>query len=86
MTWNKILSQALPSDWAPGGEEVPTDFTNKVAYFLKKYGEGSKMPNEETTVDNNMEDEEPMEEVEESENSGSQKLSKSGTSLPSAAK
>ena len=44
------------------------------------------MPNEETTVDNNMEDDEPMEKVEESENSGSQKLSKSGTSLPSAAK
>ena len=44
------------------------------------------MPNEETTVDNNMEDEEPMEEVEESENSGSQKLSKIGTNLPSAAK
>ena len=33
-----------------------------MAYFLKKYGEGSKRPKEETTVDNNMEDEELMEE------------------------
>ena len=44
------------------------------------------MPNEETTVDNNMEDEEPMEEVEESGNSGSQKLSKSGINPPITAK
>ena len=35
------------------------------------------MPKEETAVDNNMEDKEPMEELEESGNSGSQKLSKS---------
>ena len=52
------IVQALPADWAPGGEFVPTDFTRKVltfsflpshshlwckvAYFLKKYGENSK--------------------------------------------
>ena len=28
----------------------------QVAYFLKKYGEGSKNAKEETAVDNNMED------------------------------
>ena len=28
----------------------------QVAYFLKKYGEGSKNVKEETAVDNNMED------------------------------
>ena len=66
--WADLQKQALPSDWAPGGEIVPTDFTSKVAYFLKKFGEGSKMPEEEK----NMEDEEVMEEVEESENSGPQ--------------
>ena len=81
--------QALPSDWAPGGEVVPTDFTRKVAYFLKKYGEGSKMPKEETTMENNMEDEEVMEEMEESGNSGPQQkqeeFSKRGTNPPSKA-
>ena len=81
--------QALPSDWAPGGEVVPTDFTHKVAYFLKKYGEGAKMPKEETTVENNMEDEEVMEEMEESGNSGPQQkqeeFSKRGTNPPSKA-
>jgi len=80
-----LTGHALPSDWAPGGEVVPTDFTQKVAYFLKKYGEGSKRPKEEATMDNNMEDEEPMEEVEESRNSGSQKLGKMRTNPPSTA-
>jgi len=51
-----LTGHALPADWAPGGEEVPTDFTSKVAYFLKKYGEGSKNVKEETAVDNNMEE------------------------------
>ena len=86
------MSQALPADWAPGGEVVPTDFSSKVtinveellfgiacqllaqvAYFLKKYGEGSETRSEnakeETAVDNNMEDgrteDEQMEEEEE---------------------
>ena len=80
------MPQALPSDWAPGGEIIPTDFTHKVAYFLNKYGGGSKRPNEETTVDNNMEDEEPMQEVEESGNSVSQKMSKRGSNPSSTAK
>ena len=70
--WADLQKQALPSDWAPGGEVVPTDFTSKVAYFLKKFGEGSKMTEEENTVENNMEDEVVMEEVEESKNSGPQ--------------
>ena len=56
-----------------------------MAYFLKKYGEGSKRPKEETTRDNNMEDEEPIEEVEESLNSGPEKLSKRGSKPPSTA-
>ena len=91
------MSQALPADWAPGGEVVPTDFSSKVAihveepcfgltcqllaqvaYFLKKYGEGSETRSEnakeETAVDNNMEDgrteEEQMEEDEEEEEEG----------------
>ena len=90
------MSQALPADWAPGGEVVPTDFSSKVAihveepcfgltcqllaqvaYFLKKYGEGSETRSEnakeETAVDNNVEDgrteDEQMEEEEEEEES-----------------
>ena len=27
------IVQALPADWAPGGEFVPTDFTRKVLTF-----------------------------------------------------
>jgi len=84
-----LTGHALPSDWAPGGEVVPTDFTRKVAYFLKKYGEGSKMPKEETTVENNLEGEEVMEEMEESGSSGPQQkqeeFSKRGTNPPSKA-
>jgi len=52
-----LTGHALPSDWAPGGEVVPTDFTHKVAYFLKKYGEGPKNAKEETAVDSKMKEE-----------------------------
>ena len=96
------MSQALPADWAPGGEVVPTDFSSKVAihveepcfgltcqllaqvaYFLKKYGEGSETRSEnakeETAVDNKMEDgqteDEQMEEEEEEEEESRQEES-----------
>jgi len=51
-----LTGHALPSDWAPGGEVVPTDFTHKVAYFLKKYGERPENAKEGEAVDNNMKD------------------------------
>ena len=67
-------TQATPSEWAPGDEVIPTDFRNKVAYFLKKYREGSMRSSKDgTSVGDNskMVEEEPV-------NSGSQeqKLSK----------
>ena len=60
-------TQATPSEWAPGDEVIPTDFRNKVAYFLKKYREGSMR----SSKDGTSVEEEPV-------NSGSQeqKLSK----------
>ena len=42
----------------------------QVAYFLKKYGEGSKNAKEETAVDNNMEDGQMVKEEEEKVEAG----------------
>ena len=42
----------------------------QVAYFLKKYGEGSRNAKEETAVDNNMEDGQMVKEEEEKVEAG----------------
>ena len=42
----------------------------QVAYFLKKYGEGSKNAKEETAVDNNLEDRQVAKKGEENVESG----------------
>ena len=37
-----LTGQALASGWVPGGEVIPTDFTEKVEYFTNKFGHGRK--------------------------------------------
>merc|ERR1711874_665325 len=69
-----LTGHALPSDWAPGGEVIPTDFTHKGAYFLMKYGEGSKNAKEGTAVDNTMEDGQMSKEEEEEKEKEKEKV------------
>ena len=35
-----LTGKALASGWTPGGEVIPTDFTEKVKYFIEKFGQG----------------------------------------------
>ena len=37
-----LTGQALASGWVPGGEVIPTDFTEKTKYFTNKFGHGRK--------------------------------------------
>ena len=32
----------MASGWTPGGEVIPTDFTEKVQYFIEKFGKGKE--------------------------------------------
>ena len=34
-----LTGEALASGWIPGGEVIPTDFSQKVEYFINKYGQ-----------------------------------------------
>ena len=43
-----LTGEALASGWTPGGEVIPTDFSEKVKYFVDKFGQGK---NEEITSD-----------------------------------
>ena len=39
----KLTGKALASGWIPGcGEVIPTDFPQKVEYFINKFGHGTK--------------------------------------------
>ena len=39
----KLTGKALASGWIPGcGEVIPTDFPQKVKYFINKFGHGTK--------------------------------------------
>ena len=35
-----LTGHALASGWIPGGEVIPTDFSEKVTYFTNKFGHG----------------------------------------------
>ena len=55
-----LTGQALASGWVPGGEVIPTEYAEKVKYFINKFGHGSKgekankdAKNKVTTVDKN---------------------------------
>ena len=37
-----LTGHALASGWVPGGEVIPTDFTEKSKYFTNKFGHGAK--------------------------------------------
>ena len=37
-----LTGEALSSGWIPGGEVIPTDFSQKVEYFVNKFGHGNK--------------------------------------------
>ena len=34
-----LTGEALASGYIPGGEVIPTDFSQKVEYFINKYGQ-----------------------------------------------
>merc|ERR1719431_818536 len=45
-----LTGEARPSDWVPGAEAIPTDFTNKVAYYQQRYGQGGQQEELPTSV------------------------------------
>ena len=42
-----LTGEALASGWIPGGEVIPTDFSQKVEYFINKFGHGNKGENKD---------------------------------------
>jgi hypothetical protein len=37
-----LTGEALASGWIPNGEVIPTDFSQKIEYFINKFGHGNK--------------------------------------------
>ena len=45
-----LTGEALASGYIPGGEVIPTDFSQKVEYFINKFGHGNKEKTDEATA------------------------------------
>jgi len=45
-----LAAIALPSGWVPGVEGIPTDFSEKVKYFIYKFGHGEEGEREQVSA------------------------------------
>ena len=52
-----LTGEVLASGWIPGGEVIPTDFSQKVEYFVNKFGHGNKDTTETALIEALPEDE-----------------------------
>ena len=55
----------MASGWTPGGEVIPTDFTEKVKYFIEKFdqGKGTQDNNKESSKGTESPTEEPLAQI-----------------------